>query len=52
MLSDWNMPELTGIEVLRRLRAGGNDVQFGFVTSEGTPEMRSRRRTPGPRSSS
>jgi two-component system chemotaxis response regulator CheY len=40
VLSDWNMPEMTGVEVLRALRAGGNDVLFGFVTSEGTPEMR------------
>ena len=33
------MPEMTGIEVLRKLRAAGNDVKFGFVTSECTPEM-------------
>ena len=39
VLSDWNMPEMTGIEVLRQLRAAGNDVKFGFVTSECTPEM-------------
>jgi two-component system, chemotaxis family, chemotaxis protein CheY len=39
VISDWNMPELTGIEVLRKLRAAGNDVKFGFVTSECTPEM-------------
>lgn len=38
-LVDWNMPEMTGIEVLRQLRAAGNDVKFGFVTSECTPEM-------------
>jgi two-component system chemotaxis response regulator CheY len=30
VISDWNMPEL---------RASGNDVKFGFVTSECTPEM-------------
>jgi two-component system, chemotaxis family, chemotaxis protein CheY len=40
VLSDWNMPEMTGIEVLRQLRAAGNDVKFGFVTSESTPEMK------------
>jgi len=39
VLSDWNMPEMTGIEVLRQLRAAGDDVKFGFVTSECTPEM-------------
>jgi two-component system chemotaxis response regulator CheY len=40
VLSDWNMPEMTGVEVLRKLRANGVAVPFGFVTSEGTPEMR------------
>ncbi len=40
VLSDWNMPEMTGVEVLRKLRATGVAVPFGFVTSEGTPEMR------------
>lgn len=40
VLCDWNMPEMTGIELLRELRTQGNDVKFGFVTSEGTPEMR------------
>jgi two-component system chemotaxis response regulator CheY len=40
ILSDWNMPELTGIEVLRQLRAAGSTVKFGFVTSECTPEMK------------
>jgi two-component system chemotaxis response regulator CheY len=39
VISDWNMPGLTGVEVLRKLRATGNDVKFGFVTSECTPEM-------------
>jgi two-component system, chemotaxis family, chemotaxis protein CheY len=40
VLSDWNMPHMTGYEVLRQLRANGVSVAFGFVTSEGTPEMR------------
>ena len=39
VISDWNMPEMTGVELLRRLRASGNGVKFGFVTSECTPEM-------------
>jgi two-component system chemotaxis response regulator CheY len=39
VISDWNMPEMTGVEVLRALRAGGEPVRFGFVTSECTPEM-------------
>ena len=42
VLSDWNMPEMNGIDVLDTLRAQGSTVPFGFVTSEGSPEMRSR----------
>lgn len=41
VLSDWNMPEMTGIELLGALRGSGCNVRFGFVTTEGTPEMRS-----------
>ena len=40
VLSDWNMPELNGIDLLKTLRAENIAVKFGFVTSEGTPEMR------------
>jgi two-component system chemotaxis response regulator CheY len=40
VLSDWNMPHKTGIELLRDLRAQGTNVPFGFVTSEGSEEMR------------
>ena len=36
--SDWNMPNMTGLELLRALRAGGDAVPFGFVTSEATVE--------------
>jgi two-component system chemotaxis response regulator CheY len=42
VLSDWNMPEMTGIELLEALTKQGSKVLFGFVTSEGTPEMRTR----------
>ncbi len=42
VLSDWNMPEMTGIEFLHALRDEHNHVRFGFVTSESTPEMRER----------
>ncbi len=40
VLSDWNMPEMTGIELLQKLGAENIDVPFGFVTTEGTAEMR------------
>lgn len=40
ILSDWNMPEMSGLEFLKQLRANGNKVPFGFVTSETSAEMR------------
>jgi two-component system chemotaxis response regulator CheY len=39
VISDWNMPGMTGVEVLRALRAAGHEVPFAFVTSECTAEM-------------
>lgn len=42
VLSDWNMPEMTGIELLQALRAHGDRTPFGFVTSEGSQQMRER----------
>lgn len=40
VLSDWNMPVMTGLELLRDLRRGGDMRPFGFVTSEGSTELR------------
>jgi two-component system chemotaxis response regulator CheY len=40
ILSDWNMPEMTGIDFLRALRRSGSSIPFCFVTSEGSEEMR------------
>jgi two-component system chemotaxis response regulator CheY len=42
ILSDWNMPEMNGIDCLTTLRGWGSTVPFGFVTSEGSDEMRRR----------
>ena len=42
VLSDWNMPEMNGIDCLSALRASGSAVPFGFVTSEGSEDMRAR----------
>lgn len=42
VLCDWNMPKMNGIDLLVQLRAQGIAVRFGFVTSEGSEEMRTR----------
>lgn len=39
ILSDWHMPEMSGIEFLGALNAEGLEIPFGFVSSESTPEM-------------
>lgn len=40
VLSDWNMPNMSGIEFLQALRAAGNAIDFGFITSESSAEMK------------
>jgi two-component system chemotaxis response regulator CheY len=40
VLSDWNMPNMTGLQLLAALKESGVNVLFGFVTTETTPEMR------------
>ena len=47
ILADWNMPKMTGIEMLRTLRNEGNKVRVGFVTSESTAEIRSEAQQAG-----
>lgn len=47
VLSDWNMPEMSGIDLLATLRAQGDAVPFGFVTSEGSEDMRARAASTG-----
>lgn len=42
VLSDWNMPDMNGIDFLSNLRASGNQVVFGFVTSESAADVRAR----------
>jgi two-component system, chemotaxis family, chemotaxis protein CheY len=39
ILSDWSMPEMTGIELLREIRSRGCAVRFGFVTCEAASEQ-------------
>jgi len=40
ILADWNMPQMNGIDLLKAVRAQGNKIHFGFVTSEGTGDIR------------
>jgi two-component system chemotaxis response regulator CheY len=47
VLSDWNMPEVDGLEFLQTLRASGSRIPFGFVTSEGSPDMRAKAEAAG-----
>jgi two-component system chemotaxis response regulator CheY len=43
ILSDWNMPEMNGIEFLTQVRAAvGASLPFGFITSENSAEIRER----------
>ncbi len=47
VLADWNMPNMTGIELLKALREDDNKVTFGFITTEATPPMRELARENG-----
>ena len=47
VLSDWNMPEMGGLDLLRSLRSAGFETPFGFVTSEGSPQMREQAEAAG-----
>jgi two-component system, chemotaxis family, chemotaxis protein CheY len=42
ILSDWNMPNKTGLELLEALNEEGYAITFGFVTTEATSEMRAK----------
>ena len=47
ILSDWNMPNMNGIDMLKQLRLRGSDIPLAFVTSEGSQEMRDQAEAAG-----
>ena len=49
VLANFNMPELSGIELLERLHADGVDVSFGFITSDDSTSNVERARRAGAR---
>jgi two-component system chemotaxis response regulator CheY len=40
VISDWNMPNMSGLELLQNAKAANPALRFGFVTSESTDDMR------------
>jgi two-component system, chemotaxis family, chemotaxis protein CheY len=49
VLTNWNMPEMSGIELLETLQRDGAEVAFGFITSEGSEQNRERALSAGAR---
>jgi len=49
VLSDWNMPDMSGYELAKQLQAKQIKVPLGMITTEGTPEMRARATEAGAR---
>ena len=47
VLSDWNMPEMNGLQLLESLRAEGYRGRFAFITSESTDEMKKKAQDAG-----
>lgn len=47
LLCDWNMPGMSGIELLRNIRATTLGTRFVFVTTECTSEMRTEAASAG-----
>lgn len=47
ILADWNMPVMNGLDLLKVVRKAKLEIPFGFVTTEGTTEMRDVARASG-----
>jgi two-component system chemotaxis response regulator CheY len=40
ILCDWNMPEMTGLDLLKKLKLSHPHTKLGFVTSESSDKFR------------
>ncbi len=40
VITDWNMPNMGGLEFLKTLREANNSVTFGFVTTQASAKIR------------
>jgi two-component system, chemotaxis family, chemotaxis protein CheY len=40
ILSDWNMPEMDGMEFLQAVRGEDPEIPFGFITAQSTAQLR------------
>ena len=40
VITDWNMPEMAGLQLLRTLREAHNSVKFGFVLTQSSENVR------------
>ena len=40
ILSDWNMPEMDGMDLLKAIRSQDPDIPFGFITAQSTAALR------------
>ncbi|MEM9039127.1 MAG: response regulator [Actinomycetota bacterium] len=47
ILADWNMPVMTGIEMLRALNKEAGGLAVGFITSESTDEIKQQAESAG-----
>jgi len=47
VLTDWNMPEMSGIELVRAVGEQGLSVKIGMVTSQATAEVRQEAKEAG-----